>query len=203
MRQESNRSGFVGVIVTLAVVVVIAVAGFILYQHQKTRPLASSSVGQPSQSSASQETMTAQSAQAATQYLNIKEWGVALPLPANIKDAYYVVPTGISSDPDGLPSGIIVGVKSLNANCGAVAADPKGYKNLIGEVVRVPPTAIEPLQNKPYTQLYPNGVTIGSYYYGYMSAIQGKTCAAQSSLKSVDSAFVNAVKGMSKDSSAQ
>ena len=134
--------------------------------------------------------------QPVTQYLTMKEWGVKIPLSSTISDAYYVVPTGISPDADGLPSGVIFGLKLLNSSCGTVSADPTGYNNDVGSIVRALPTDSDPVSGKTYTQLYPNGVTINGYYYGYSSGTTTKKCANTTTLRSINSAFTIAVKNM-------
>ncbi len=144
----------------------------------------------------SQGTTTTPTQQTMMAYLTIKEWGVKMPLSAAIKDAYYVVPTGISLDADKRPSAILLGLTSRNSSCGTVAPDGSGYANSFGEIVRALPTDKDPVSDKLYTELLPGGTTIGNYYYGYSSNVKSKTCVPQSTLESIDSAFVTAAKGI-------
>ncbi len=65
----------------------------------------------------------------------------------------------------------------------------------VGAFGRAHPTDHEPVKGTLYTQLYP-GITIGDYYYFYISGIKGKTCAPQATLQSIDSAFATAAKGI-------
>lgn len=62
--------------------------------------------------------------------------------------------------------------------------------------MRVTPTEVEPVQGKPYSQPYP-GVTVGNYYYAYISGTKGKVCVSTAALQSIDSAFSSSAKNMS------
>jgi hypothetical protein len=121
--------------------------------------------------------------------------GVKLPLSSEIKDAYYVIPANISKDPDGLPDTALLGIKSLDTSCGAVTPAEKDFNNALGAIAREIPTDHDPVTGETFTQLYPNGVTIGSYYYGYTNALgRNKTCAPQNTLQAIDAAFTNSSK---------
>lgn len=197
---KRDQSGFsiVEVLLVILVIAVLTVTGLVVYQHHKSSSAKNSAATKQTQPTTQpKDTTTTQPAQTTTtQYLDIKEWGVKLPLLNDIKDAYYVVPTGISDDSDGLPSGIILGLTSLNNSCGTVLPGNTGFDNSLGEIVRALPTDKDPVSGKLYTQLLPDGTTIGSYYYGYSSSIKSKTCAPQATLQSVDSDFATAVKGI-------
>jgi hypothetical protein len=197
MGQQHTRSGFVGIIVTLVVAVVAIVAvGLTLYQYQKTKPLASSSTSYTSQSTSQQKGASAQLAQAVTQYLVIKEWGVKLPLSDSIKNAYYVVEKGSSYGLSALPSTVWLGVASYsNAVCNP-ANNNAGGRGAIGAILRVLPTDKDPVKGQLLTQEYPNGVTIGGWYYAYQSWAVSNPCASESTLQPVDSAFATAAKGI-------
>jgi len=199
MRQREHQSGFstVEVLLVVLVVAVLAVGGFVVYQHHKSTSAKNTAATGSSQTATQpQSTTTTQTQQPAAQYLDIKEWGVKLPLSTSISDAYYVIPQGISYNADGKPSGLYVDVTSLNASCGDASAGNtnRSIENAVGEIVRSLPTDSDPVSGKLYTQLLPNGTTIGGYYYGYSSDISGKTCASANTLQSIDSAFATATK---------
>jgi hypothetical protein len=168
-------------LLVLFVVAALAAIGWVLYQHHKN--LTYHTTSQP------QNTTTTQSTQITTQYLTIKEWGVKLPLSDSIKDAYYIVSNG-SADANGQPNTMWLGLSSLSGDCNASQANAPGASttSAVGALGRALPTDHDPVLQKPYTQLYP-GVTIGQYYYFYISNTKGKTCAPTTTLQSVDSAF--------------
>jgi len=105
---------------------------------------------------------------------------------------------GISNDEDGRPSGIYLSVASLKNSCGDISVGNTdiSVEKAVGEIVRSLPTDQDPVSGKLYTQLNPNGTTIGDYYYGYTDAISDKTCASQNLLQSIDSAFADAAKSI-------
>jgi len=200
MRQQDHQSGFSAIVVSFIVlaVTVLAVTGLVAYRHHKPSSAKNSAATSITQTTTQpQSTKTTQTQQATTHYLTIKEWGVKLPLSSSIQDAYYIVPTGITDDADGRPSGIYVAVSSLKNTCGDISAGNTNtsIEKAVGEIVRSLPTDKDPVSGKLYTQLNPNGTTIGGYYYGYLSGIAGKTCASQNLLQSVDSTFATATKG--------
>lgn len=201
MRQREHQSGFSSVIVLLSVIVVgvIAISGLVLYQHHKSITIITAASNSPQTPSQPNNTTTTQSAQTTTQYLDIKEWGVKLPLSSNIKDAYYVASVS-SKGADGLPNSILLGLKSLDGSNGTAAGSNKGQNSAIAAIFRVLPTETDPVTGTPLTQEYPNGVTIGGYYYGYLS-LGNSTCkASKTTIQPIDSAFATAAKGIVSDS---
>lgn len=121
------------------------------------------------------------------QYLDIKEWGVRLPLSSSISDAYYVASTS-SKDSNSQPNTMWLGLKSLDSKgCAAAQANTGGPYPLA--LLRVDPTATDPVSGTLYTTLDPNGVTIKGYFYAYHSGVKGKTCASQTQLDAIDAAF--------------
>src|SRR5579862_4514925 len=115
MGRQSRQEGFsvVEALVVVVAVVAIGLAGVLVYQHNRTKTTGATGGTQTT----NQQTTTTTPAPTVS-YLAVKEWGVQLPLSSAINDAYYTVPSGISSDPDGKPSGIYLGVTSLNTSCG-------------------------------------------------------------------------------------
>lgn len=194
MRRREHQSGFSTVELLLVVLVIgiVGAAGWFVYQHNRTK--ATQAAPNASNQQTQQTTTTTPAPTVA--YLTLKEWGVKLPLSDSIKDSYYTVPRDISSDPDGQPSGVYLGMTSLNTSCGIVTPDSKGIDNALGAITRVPPTYTDPVSGELFTQKYPGGVTINGYYYVYASRTSGKTCASASTLQNADSAFATAVKSI-------
>ncbi len=87
MRKSNvNQSGFsvIEVLLIILVVAVLSAVGFVVYQRQKN--------GTKSTAATNSSTgVTAQSAQATTQYLTIKEWRVRLKLSSNTASLYYYI----------------------------------------------------------------------------------------------------------------
>jgi hypothetical protein len=196
-RDQSGFSAIEALLVVLAIAVISA-TGFVIYQrHKNASAKTSAATGSSQSTSQPQNTTITQPAQTASQYLTIKEWGIKLLLSDSIKDAYYVIPSGMSKNADGLPSGIWLSVTSLNSSCGdaSVGNTNVSVNNAVGEIVRSLPTETDPVSGKLYTQLEPSGTTIGNYYYGYTSGTK-KTCAPATTLQSIDSAFAAAAKGI-------
>lgn len=145
---------------------------------------------------------TTQPAQTATAYLKITQWGVELPLSSSISEAYYVVPDGMAPDSDGVPSGIFVGVHSLDSACGATTATAAGASNRLGEIIRANPTGTDPVTREAYKQKYPGGTTINGWYYGFLGVPTTSACTGASSTSSVLAAFKTAAGGMIATSSS-
>lgn len=190
--KRKGQPGFNIVEIVLIVIVVglLATVGWLVYQNNRTKISDAAGSGNQSNSQSSQ------SQKPTVTYLNVKEWGVKLPLSDGIKDAYYAVPTGISLNADGLPSGIIVGVRSLDAVCGFVSAKSTDFNNAFAEIVRALPNEKDPVSGKSYMELLPNGITINGYYYGYSRMTDSKTCAPRDKLDSIDSGVMQATKSL-------
>lgn len=199
MRQRGQQSGFgtVELLLVVLLVAVVGLAGVLTYQHRhKVSTVKDTASTSPSQSSSStMGTPSTQPVATTTQYLTIKEWGVRLPLPDDIKDAYYTPSTG-SADVDGTPNTMWIGLKSLDSSGCEAANANKGGKPL-ASIVRTMPNETDPVSGKPYTQLYSNGVTIGKYYYFYNTWSKGNNCTTASTFTKVDSSFTAAIKNTS------
>ncbi len=192
---KRDQSGF-SVIEALLIVLVVAalvVIGFMVYQRHKPSVAKNSTATGTTQTTGQQKSGT--TTQPATQYLDIKEWGVKLPFSSAINDAYYAVGSNVGAD--GKPNTIWLGLTLLNSNgCNASPNNPSSFKPL-GAIVRVLPTDKDPGTGKLYTQQDPNGATINGYYYGYASNISKvSSCASATTLQSIDSAFAAAAKGI-------
>lgn len=194
IKKHQRGFGIIEIIILLVVVGVLALTGWWVYQNNRTKV---SDAAKGTSQSANNPSITTNPGPAVT-YLEIKEWGVRLPLGEGIKDAYYVVPRGISLDADGLPSGIIMGMHSLDASCGVVTSESPGFNNSFAEIVRALPDEKDPVSGRLYKELLPSGVTINGYYYGYSKMTQDKACASLGKLNSIDTAMMGAAKTMSR-----
>jgi uncharacterized membrane protein YfhO len=191
-RTKQSGFGIVTVIVALVVILAIGGTGFAIYKHNKKDTKSDST-----QTTASKPKNTtadnSQTAQPATQYLVIKEWGIQVPLSDPIKDAYYVV-SNSSSDANGNPDSVWLSLASLkDKGCDANLAN-QGQSQMIGSLFRVTPDTKEPVSGTLYTELFPDGITIGNYYYGYKSWSKDKTCTSRAVLDAFDAAFESSIK---------
>lgn len=190
---QSKQTGFSVIEGMLAALVLVALAGvsFTVYQRVKSSATTTDAATNPNQSTNQQPVTTTPAP--TVSYLTIKEWGVKLPLSDSIKDAYYTF-KGSNNGSDGLPNTAWLGLTSLNTNgCDISTTGPSSTNKPIGSILRVLPTDQDPVTGSPYKQEYPNGVTIGSYYYGY-APWKNNTCTSAASLQSIDTGFANAAK---------
>src|SRR5579871_6713273 len=108
-----------------------------------------------------------------------------MPLSSSIRDAYYVVSDSSHDPGTAAPNTMWLGLASLNtAGCDASLAN-QGQSTQLGEILRVLPSDTDPIDGKPYSQLYPAGITLGKYYYAYVSWTHGRTCAPQAQLETI------------------
>src|SRR5690242_13299650 len=124
-RMKNRQAGFgiVEALIAVFAVGVLAGAGWFVYQHNRTK-VTKAAAGSPP---ATQQTTPTTPPAPTVTYLDVKEWGIKLPLPNSIKDAYYVVDPGVSTDADGKPSAIEFGIAAQDLHCGAVTATNAGY----------------------------------------------------------------------------
>jgi len=199
MRQRENRLRLSAISVSLIVLVVAAVAvtGLVLFQRHKPSTAKNSAATSQAQTITQQQgTAITQNQQTTADYLTIKEWGVKIPLSDSIKSAYYVVGTSFSNDPDGKPSGVFLGLNSLSDNSCNPSNNNSGGTGAIGALLRVLPTDTDAVTGQPLTQKYPNGTTVGSYYYAYQSWINRTSCNQKSTAQAADSAIATAAKNI-------
>jgi Tfp pilus assembly major pilin PilA len=191
MAIKSNKTlGFTLIEASLAIVTVFILAGlsFAVYQHTKTSATTTNAQSNPYQNNTTQTTQPAPT----VSYLTIKEWGIKLPLSNNIKDAYYVA----SKDTEnGVPVTMWIGLKTLTDSSCNPSNNDHGGTGAIGAIYRFSPTAVDGVSGQPLTQKYPNGTTIGGYYYTFAAWNVPSTCASDTTVQPIDSAFVNASKG--------
>ena len=189
MRSQKHQSGFsvIELLLIALVVGVLAVIGMLVYQRHKPSGV---------KNNTATSSATTQSAHRATQYLTIKEWGVKIPLTSAIGDAYYVAdPTSKGSD--GVTDQIYLGLTSMDSYGCTAAGSVHGLSSAPALIFRALPGATDPVSGQLLTQKYPDGVTIGSYYYGYenLSTGSGNKCKAPAaSLQSFNAAFSSSAK---------
>jgi hypothetical protein len=196
MEQRKNQTGFgtVGILlIVLVVVAVLGVSGFLVYQrHNKPSSTKNNAATSTTQTSTQpNNTTTTQTQTTTTQYLTITQWGVKIPLSSEINDAYYTPSVGSSVGADKQPNTMLVGLKSLDSS-GCTATNTTA----IALIFRALPTETDSATGKLLTQEYPNGVTLGNYFYAYQNLNSTSCKASASTIQSVDSAFTTAVKGI-------
>lgn len=199
MRRREQQSGFSTTVILLVVLIVavLAVTGIVVYKHHNAssaKNSAATNATQTTTNAKSPSTSTTHNQSATTQYLSINELGIKLPLSGAISDAYYVVAKGSSSGVGGQPDKVWVGLKSYTSASCNPANNDAGGKGAIGAIIRVLPTDTDPVSGQLLTQKYPNGTTIGGYYYLYQSWATNNPCASSSALQPADSAFASAAK---------
>jgi hypothetical protein len=207
MNRRMSQAGFgiiEGLVVATVVLIVIG-AGWLTYKdHHHKASAVNESTSSSSQTSPRQTTSSSgQTAQPVQKYLNITQWGVELPLSSAISDAYYVVSKTSSSDADGLPGTVWLGLTSLtNASCNP-ANNNNGGSGAIGAILRIPPAETDAVTGQLLTKEYPNGITIGSYYYAYQSLINDpNNKCPQASMQAADPAFASAAANTVSDSTS-
>lgn len=185
MKKFLNQRGISqnNLLLILIVLVVIGGLGINAFLHRPSKPKAS--------------TATSTSTTPVKQpFLTVNDWAVKFPLSDIVGDAYYR-PSIDSEDANGVPGMVWLGLASLdnkgNYACNASLANQTPGSQ-IGAFLRLPAGGTDAHSGKPYAQLYPNGITLGSYYYAYKSAIEGKTCTSKASLQAIDAAFAAAAK---------
>lgn len=190
--KKNTGFGMVYTIAALAVVAVIIVAGVLVVNHKnKTNNPNSTAANTNSQSQTSLNTTKQQTAQ---KYLIITEWKVKLPLSDAIADAYYVVSTS-SQDSNGQPNTVWMSVKSLDPECSASRTNQG--QTPPSTLTRTLPGATDPVSGKTYQQKYPNGTSLGGYYYGYLGNWSCDTNSSdQAKIQSIDNAFATAAKNI-------
>lgn len=193
-RQGDRQRGFsvIEAVVVVAVIGVLGVAGWFVYQHNRaTVTNAAANTHQSSEKSSNQQTTTTTPAPTVA-YLTITEWGVKLPLSDAIKDAYYAPAVGSSKGPDGQPNTMLLGLRSLDSS-GCAATNTTAF----AQIFRALPTERDGVTGMLLTQEYPHGITIGNYFYAYEGVSNNGTCnAPQATVQSAESAILAAQEGM-------
>jgi hypothetical protein len=142
-------------------------------------------------------TTTAVPAEQAPAYLDIKEWGIRLPLSDTVKDAYYVVPLGVYREADGVPGQVKIGLASLDSiGCSAREFAAKSTSDSgnqeVGSILRVDPNKTHPVTGKTYAETYPGGIEVGKHYYVFGYNKQ-KPCTTEKDMTRIYTDFESAV----------
>lgn len=198
MEKERNQAGFGAVriiLVALAISEVTAISWALVQNTNKT----TAATNTPQTTNQQASTTTIQPQQPATQYLDIKEWGIKLPLPDSVKNAYYIIGKGSSDGPGGVPTTVWLGLSSFTGSTCNPANNDSGKDGALGAIYRIHPTETDPVTGQLLTQEYPNGTTIGGYYYAYKGFITNNPCASQTTLQPIDSAFIASAKSTITD----
>ena len=196
-RKYAKQAGFsiVEALVIIMGIVIVGTAGFVVYQHN--RPKVSEAAQSDTQTN-NTKPATDTDPKPVVAYLEIKEWGVRLPLTDAIKDAYYVLSVS-SAGTDGVPDQVHLGLRSLDSSGCSAEGSNQGQDSALATIFRVKPGYVDPVSNKPTTQEHPNGVTIGDYYYVVLGRPNTSlsTCKApQAALESADAAFSAVQRGI-------
>lgn len=94
MRKNSNQSGFaiLEIIIILIILGLVSFTGwFVWHKHNTNKAHNSSSAASQAKAASSKKSSNAKPAPPPQQYLVIKEWGVKIPLSAQITGAYYTL----------------------------------------------------------------------------------------------------------------
>jgi type II secretory pathway pseudopilin PulG len=203
MRNKQKGFSLVeGLLIFVIVGILASTCWYVWSSNKKTNDLlnkADKSSSTISRQSTQDKKSTSEVKAQATQYLDIKEWKVRLPLSTQIYDAYYV-PSNSSQDSNGQPNTVWLGVKSLDGTgeCAASNAN-KGGKPLAG-LVKVSTTDTDPVSGDSYKNKYPDGTVINNYYYGYTSRITNSPCTKEATyqiqLREVNAALTTAAKNI-------
>ncbi len=194
-----RQSGFGGVVALVIVLVFVAISGIgygVIKHRQDVKKSVAAAVAPPAPAPRADEIGQTQPAQPDSQQpylLAIKEWGVSVPLPTNIKDAYYTT-AGSNTGDDGLANTVWISTTFLNGtSCDVAKTGPTETLNPVGSIIRVLPDEVEPVKSVTYKSLYTNGITIGKYYYAYTVGINAK-CASKTTLDAINTSFNAAIK---------
>jgi hypothetical protein len=199
---KKNEKGFnviEGMLIFVIVAILAGTGWYVWDSNKKTNTLlnsadknSSSIVKQPSQNQISTD------AKKTTQYLDIKEWKIKLPLSNQISDAYYVMST--SSQGSEQPDTIWLGVKSIDSVMECSAANANNGGSPLAGLVKVSTTQADPVSGEGYQKKYPDGTTINNFYYGYSDWISKNPCTKdinyKAKLMSINAAFINAAQNI-------
>ena len=189
-KKQAGFSLIEAAVLALVAVLIVGV-GWFAYQHNKPKTgNATSDTGQ----STTTPPITGEPGPT-KDYLEIKEWGVKVPLSEPIKDAYYVV-GDFSDAPDGKPGGMYVSLHSLTSKACNPENNNHGRLGAIGSMHRVLPTTTDAVTGELLMKEYPGGTTINDYYYFYQGWTDSNSCASTSVLKELSDDFAASAGGI-------
>jgi uncharacterized protein YpmB len=159
MRQRDRQAGFgtVGIVLVVLVVAVLAVTGLVIYQRNN-KPVSTKKSAATSQTQTTiqpQSTTATQNQQAATRYLDIKEWGVRMALDSTTETLYYYIKPNLSNV-------VYLSLKTISGVAPNCAAD----KISLGAITRLTLSEHQSALSNP-TLGDPGTIQIGNYWYGY------------------------------------
>lgn len=195
MQETSGRQSGFSIIEALVAVVAIGMigaSGWFLYQHLKTSATTIGATSNPSQSTNQQPTMTPAGSTVA--YLDIKEWGIKVPLSDAIEDGKYI-PSASIVDSKGQPAAMWVTTTSVEAKGCDLSNTERDGGGAIGEIMRIEPGEQDGVTGELLSKEFPYGTTVGGYYYAYKSWATSNTCASAADQQAADVAFASAVNG--------
>jgi len=164
--QSTGQSGFsiIEVLLVVLVFAALAVTSLAVYQHYtSTSTESAANTGQPQTTSRSkstantqptQITSTTQPAQATTQYLTIKEWGVRMKLTSDTASLYYFL---TSSDY------AYLSLKTISD----IAPDCAADKIALAVIFRQTPAQRQYAENNASDDITPADTQLGNYWYGF------------------------------------
>jgi hypothetical protein len=198
-QRRTNQAGFSAgaIIAAVLVLAVIGGVGLVVFKkHVERNSAGAAQTVSPPKVTNPKPTPATPAASGAV--LEVKEWGVSIPLPESLKDAYYVVSTS-SANPDGSPNTIWVGLKSI-PECTAENANRGG--KALASITRSAPDYREPVSGELYMEAHPDGVTIDKYYYLYNTWSLDNNCTTAEQFKKVDDNFKPAFKNTKASANA-
>jgi len=162
MRLTNKGFGAIGILLIIVVVAVIGVGGWAVYHNDhKAKPAVTTKAASNTKQTTSNKKTTTQTT--STSYMDITQWGVKLPLSSPISGLYYVVSTG-SQDPDGQPNTMWLGLTSITST--SCTPTPGNANNTaIAAISRATPDTTDAVSGELLTSKYPNGTTLGGYYW--------------------------------------
>lgn len=152
--KQSRQAGFtvVEVLLVLVFLAIIGFTGYYVWHAQKNTDKTLSDTGN-SQTAKSTKGKSTTTSNNATVYMDIKEWGVKMPLTGDIKDAYYSMPSGSDF--------VTLSVESLKST--TCAAD----KISLGGIERFTADTKDGESGATMLSEHPDAVKVGMYYYTF------------------------------------
>ena len=193
-RDKQTGFSIIEALVAIVIVGALAAVSWAVYQHVKSSAITTGAEANPNQSSSQQMTTTPAPTVA---YLTITEWGIKVPLSDAIKDAKYILAASIV-DSQGRPTAAWVTTTSAEANGCALSNANQDGGNAIGEIMRIEPGQQDGVTGELLSKEFPNGTTVGGYYYAYKSWAGTNKCVSVTQQQTLDGAFESAVNGQIK-----
>lgn len=202
-RSRNDQLGFGVVGIILIILAMGLVGGTLWYVFEQNRPKTSDAVSNETQDQNKNNNLTKEGKPEATvSYLEIKEWGVKLPLGESIKDAFYVS-AGPSGGPGTMPVRMWLAIEALDGDKCDPNNNNRGGRGAIGAILRFPPDERDGITGELLVNMLPNGTEIGEYYYAYQSGARENPCATEVELKPFDLAFAHGARNITRSSETE